>query len=65
MNKTLGHVRPGKTDVSLRLQALSCSELYLPTAAAQQDFAGTPLRLLGAMASGGKPLFPIEIHWSK
>ena len=60
MNKTLGHVRPGTEDdwcvSSLGPMPFPCSEIYVPTVEAQRDFTGTPLRVLGAKASGGKHL---------
>lgn len=45
--------------------AFPCGEMYVPTVAAQRDFTGTPLRVLGAEASGGKRLPPTQIHEAK
>lgn len=44
--------------------AVPCGEMYVPTVVAQWDVTGTPLRVLGAKASGGKPLPPTQTYES-
>lgn len=66
MNKTFGHVRPGRGEdwcvSSFGAMASPCGEMYVPAVAAQRELTGTPLRVLGVKASGGKCLVPTWTH---